>query len=42
VFTGSVVFLGTTLVSDPVNAAILGVLVVASYPLYRVISRGRV
>ena len=41
VFVGSVVFLGTTLLSDPGNAAILAVLIVASYPLYRFIARRR-
>jgi basic amino acid/polyamine antiporter, APA family len=41
VFVGSVVFLATTLASDPVNATILAVLIVASYPLYRFIARNR-
>ena len=41
VFTGSAVFLATTLASDPVNATILGALIVASYPLYRFVARRR-
>jgi APA family basic amino acid/polyamine antiporter len=41
VLAGSVVFLGTTLASDPQNAMILAVLIAASYPLYRVILRRR-
>ena len=41
VLIGSVVFLGTTLASDPVNATILAVLIVASYPLYRFIASRR-
>ena len=41
VLLGSVVFLGSTLVADPRGAAIVGVLLVASYPAYRLISRRR-
>jgi basic amino acid/polyamine antiporter, APA family len=41
VLLGSLVFLGSTLVGDPRGAAIVAVLLVASYPAYRVISRRR-
>jgi basic amino acid/polyamine antiporter, APA family len=41
VLLGSLVFLGSTLVADPSGAAVVAVLLVASYPAYRVIVRRR-
>jgi basic amino acid/polyamine antiporter, APA family len=41
VLLGSLVFLGSTLVADPRGAAVVAVLLVASYPAYRVIVRRR-
>ena len=42
VLLGSLVLLGATLVADPRGAAIVAVLLVASYPAYRMILRRRV
>jgi APA family basic amino acid/polyamine antiporter len=39
VLVGSVVFLGSTLLADPRGAAIVAVLLVASYPAYRLVAR---
>lgn len=39
VLLGSLVFLGSTLAADPRGAAIVGALLVASYPAYRLVSR---
>ena len=41
VLLGSLVFLGSTLVADPGGAAIVGVLLVLSYPACRLLSRRR-
>ena len=42
VLLGSLAFLATTLAADPRGAAIVAVLLVASYPTYRLISRREV
>jgi APA family basic amino acid/polyamine antiporter len=42
VLVGSVAFLGATLAADPRGAAIVGVLLVVSYPTFRFITRRRV
>jgi Tfp pilus assembly protein PilE len=39
VLVGSLVFLGATLVADPRGAAIVAVLLVLSYPAYRVVAK---
>ena len=41
VLLGSLVFLASTLAADPRGAAIVGALLVASYPTYRLIARRR-
>ena len=38
-FLASLAFLGATLVGDPRGAAIVGALLVLSYPAYRLVAR---